>query len=1046
MATTVPTADPGPPPSTPPGLDGERPGLLGRLRPSSLTDGVATFPLVALCLAAFLRDADATLFALLSPDIRRTYHLGLTGIAAVGSVTLFLAYLLEPFVGYVADRARRTYLVAFGTLMYGAFTALTGLAGFLVSLPLLFLARIGAGSGQVFSSTRFSLLSDFYPPKTRPKVFYAYQLATVTGQLLGPLLGGFLTVWLAWEYPFVVMAIPTALIAVLFIRMREPKRGYWERVAAGADDATAELEEEPAGFMETFQVLWSRPSTRRIYYSLPFLSASLIGFVVLLQNFYDQVFHVNAAGRGVITAIAEPFQVAGLLTGAIVVQRVVQRNPGRALSLLGVVAVFEGMCIIGVALSPGLVVAVTFHILYTAAQAMLLPGILAVVSMAIPPRMRTLGFATGSLWLVLGLPALLLAGGIGDAIGIRAGMAVFLPIFILGSLLLASAGKFLTQDIARINLSARAQAEFRQARHEGRAQLLRLEGLDAGYEGVQVLFGVDMEVGDGEIVALLGTNGAGKSTLLKVISGLLPPTAGIVVFDGNDITAADPNRVTRKGIIQVPGGRGIFPTLTVGENLRAAGWLYRDDSAYTREATEQVLSYFPILRERWDTSAGSLSGGEQQMLSLSQAFIAKPKLLMIDELSLGLAPVVVEQLLEIVRAIHDRGATVILVEQSVNVALQLARRAVFLEKGEVRFSGPTADLLERPDILRSVFLQGAAAGMGQPAGNGEVAGASVDGRAGSSDTRGRRDAAKADRQAAEEAARRREVLAGPVVLETIGLAKRYGGVMAVWDVGLTLHEGQILGLIGPNGAGKTTVFDLITGLTPADGGRVILGGLDVTGLPTHDRAALGLGRSFQDARLWPALTVREALAVAMERRVAMRQFLPAWFNLPQVRLSEARVARQVEEVIELLRLEAFRDKFVSELSTGSRRMVEIGAMLAHRPGVLLLDEPSSGIAQRESEALGPVLRNVQQHMGCSILIIEHDMPLIASLADHIVAMEQGQVVVVGAPKEVLEHPQVIASYLGDHSVEEVAEARPNGGRTSSGTSGARATTSRGARP
>ena len=127
-------------------------------------------------------------------------------------------------------------------------------------------------------------------------------------------------------------------------------------------------------------------------------------------------------------------------------------------------------------------------------------------------------------------------------------------------------------------------------------------------------------------------------------------------------------------------------------------------------------------------------------------------------------------------------------------------------------------------------------------------------------------------------------------------------------------------------------------------------------------------------------------------------------------------------------------------------MVEIGAMLAHRPGVLLLDEPSSGIAQRESEALGPVLRNVQQHMGCSILIIEHDMPLIASLADHIVAMEQGQVVVVGAPKEVLEHPQVIASYLGDHSVEEVAEARPNGGRTSSGRSGARATTSRAARP
>src|SRR5207244_913053 len=149
-------------------------------------------------------------------------------------------------------------------------------------------------------------------------------------------------------------------------------------------------------------------------------------------------------------------------------------------------------------------------------------------------------------------------------------------------------------------------------------------------------------------------------------------------------------------------------TLSVGENLRVAGWLYRGESDYLKDATERVLEYFPILRTRWDTASGSLSGGEQQMLSLGQAFIARPKLLLIDELSLGLAPTVVQSLLEIVRAIHRNGTTVVLVEQSVNTALKLAERAAFMEKGEIRFTGSTRELLNRPDILRAVFLKGAA--------------------------------------------------------------------------------------------------------------------------------------------------------------------------------------------------------------------------------------------------------------------------------------------------------------------------------------------------
>ena len=432
----------------------------------------------------------------------------------------------------------------------------------------------------------------------------------------------------------------------------------------------------------------------------------------------------------------------------------------------------------------------------------------------------------------------------------------------------------------------------------------------------------------------------------------------------------------RLGVMHVPGGRGIFPTVTVADNLKVAGWQFRRDKQYLDAAVERVVGYFPVLRERWHTLAGDLSGGEQQMLSLAQAFIAEPKLLLVDELSLGLAPVIIEQLVEILRAIHARGTTIILVEQSVNTALDLAERAVFMEKGEVRFSGPTAELLERPDILRAVFLQGAAG----PRHDGAI---EVD--------------HPVDR---------------PVALAATGLTKRYGGVVAVDGVDFELRDGEILGLIGPNGAGKTTVFDLVCGFQSSDEGRVLLGDRDITAWSAVERARAGLGRSFQDARLWPALTVAESLAIALHREGEIEAALPAMLGLPRVADSERAIHERVDEVIDTMGLAAFRNKFVSELSTGTRRIVEIGCLIAHRPSVLLLDEPSSGIAQREAEALGPMLRDIRARLGCAILVIEHDIPLITRLADRLIALDLGAVVAAGDPAEVLDDPRVIESYLG----------------------------------
>jgi branched-chain amino acid transport system ATP-binding protein len=523
--------------------------------------------------------------------------------------------------------------------------------------------------------------------------------------------------------------------------------------------------------------------------------------------------------------------------------------------------------------------------------------------------------------------------------------------------------------------------------------LLSCRGVDMAYGPVQILFGVDFDVVPGEIVALLGTNGAGKSTLLKGICGLVKPRRGTVTFKGENVTNLAADVTTHRGISLMPGGKGVFPTLSVAENLRLASWLIRADKERIEAARAEVFDLFPVLEQRQNQLAGDLSGGEQQMLALGGALMTRPELLMIDELSLGLAPTIVAQLLEVVREVHRRGATIVIVEQSVNVALNLAERAVFMEKGEVRFTGPTAELLERPDILRSVLIAGASAGASEPEPVSEP-----------KPRRGRKSAPTVEARAIPDDA--------PVVLACRGVLKRFGGITAINDVDLQLRDGEILGLIGHNGAGKTTLMDSISGFLPIDGGVIELRGKEITDWAPHERARGGLGRSFQDALLYPTLTVAETVAVARERHVANRDVIAAALQLPASYESELAIAVKVDELVDLMGLGAFRQKLTGELSTGTRRIVDLACIMAQEPKVLMLDEPSGGVAQKETEALGPLLLRVRERTGCSILVIEHDMPLLRAVCDRMIALELGGVIAEGTPAEVLEHPRVIESYLG----------------------------------
>jgi len=239
---------------------------------------------------------------------------------------------------------------------------------------------------------------------------------------------------------------------------------------------------------------------------------------------------------------------------------------------------------------------------------------------------------------------------------------------------------------------------------DGGESILRIEGLCASYGAVKVLRDVDLTVAEGEIVALLGTNGAGKSTILRCISGLMRPDAGRIVLAGEDIAGIAPEETVKRGVCQVPGGRGLLPNLTIEENLRMGAYPIRKDKAAVQAGYERVYEAFTRLGERRSQLAGTLSGGEAQMLAIGRALMIKPVLMMIDELSLGLAPLIVQDLVKIVQRINAEGVSMILVEQSANLALTITDHAYFLEKGQIRFDGGSSELLARDDLLRSVFL------------------------------------------------------------------------------------------------------------------------------------------------------------------------------------------------------------------------------------------------------------------------------------------------------------------------------------------------------
>ncbi len=255
-----------------------------------------------------------------------------------------------------------------------------------------------------------------------------------------------------------------------------------------------------------------------------------------------------------------------------------------------------------------------------------------------------------------------------------------------------------------------------------------------------------------------------------------------------------------------------------------------------------------------------------------------------------------------------------------------------------------------------------------------------------------------------------------IALSINNVALAFGGVRALDGVNYDVHAGQIVGIIGPNGAGKTTLFDCISGFRKPDSGSIILstpnGPIDLVKEQPWARTAFGVGRTFQNARLFRSLSLRDILRTVQHDSMKRSGLFRSVIGTKGARADEAMVFQNAEDALELVGLGAHADKPAQELSTGMLRLCELAAVIAVKPKLLLLDEPSSGIAQAETEALAPLLRRVAEHLGATMLLIEHDMPMIMKLSDTIVAMAAGKVITAGKPEDVRNHPEVLTSYLG----------------------------------
>ena len=649
----------------------------------------------------------------LAPDIQNSLNISdtaLFGILGFGGVTLVLGAV--PMAA-LADRAKRVAIIPVASAFWGITTFLSGLTANPFQL---FLTNAGTGFGQAYRiPVANSLLVDTYPIQARSRIFALEGLGRPVGQLVGPLvIGGIAAVAGGddpWRPAFFAIAVAPLVAAVLAaVMLREPARGRFEKQAVFGDEPV-EVDELPVSMGTAFARLRKIKTFYFLSTGVGVLGFALIAIPIQFNLLLADKYAMGPFQRGVVESLIWVAALAGLPVAGRIFDRGFRRDPGAMMRYAGMLVMVSGVVymvalpikILGALVALMAVAQTLISMAFVAA-----PSLIAAVS---PYRIRAQAFALLPVFVFLmgGFFGGLIVGQLSDAYNERTAMLVAAPpAALIGGALIIYGSRFVRSDISRSveELVEEQEEQRRAAADPASVPALQVHNLDFAYGSVQVLFDVSFEVARGEVLALLGTNGAGKSTLLRAVSGLGIPDRGVVRLGGRTITYAEAEDRFAAGLVQLRGGAGIFEDLSVADNLRASVLAAGLDEAEVEARSQRALSLFPALADRTGTTGRELSGGQQQMLALAMALMHEPEVLLIDELSLGLAPLVVQELLGVVERLREGGQTMVIVEQSLNVALAFADRAIFMEKGRIRFEGPAQELAERDDLARAVFLGG----------------------------------------------------------------------------------------------------------------------------------------------------------------------------------------------------------------------------------------------------------------------------------------------------------------------------------------------------
>ncbi len=680
--------------------------------PLTLRQGLAvggSFTFVVLLLLNALEQLEGAALSVLAPDIRDSFGVSSGVIVFISAAAGGFLVLGAVPMGWLADRYKRAPIVGWASVVFSSMVFASGLT---LNAFTLFLARFGVGIAR--SNTlpvHGSLIADTYPIGVRGRLSATTMGAGLLVGALSPVAVGGIAALAGgdngWRWAFFVLAVPVLLVAFLGFRIPEPPRGQFEMMDVLGE--VIETDTAPMSMESVFARLKQIRTLRTAMLAFAALGFGLFTGPVLANLYLEDRFDLSALERGLLGSLGGLITLAILPFAARGYDARFREDPEKALRLVGLlilpVAVFVP---VQYAMPSSLLFAVFGVIpqvfLFTAFT-MVGP----VLQSVTPYRLRGMGNALGAIYIffVGATAGALLAAFFTDAIGPRAAVILLMvPSSLLGGYLLLRSSRYIKNDLSLVVAELREEMDEheRQRADPGAVPVLQVNGVDFSYGHVQVLFDVGFEVRRGEVLALLGTNGAGKSTILRVIAGLGTPSRGVVRLNGHTVTYVSPEKRGPLGIRLLPGGKGVFPQMSVRENLEVAAFTYRRDDADFERRIGRVLDLFDALAERQDAPAGSLSGGQQQMLALAATLLHDPEVVLIDELSLGLSPIVVQQLLGVVERLKAEGTTIVIVEQSLNVALAVADRAVFLEKGQVRFEGDAQELAERDDLARAVFL------------------------------------------------------------------------------------------------------------------------------------------------------------------------------------------------------------------------------------------------------------------------------------------------------------------------------------------------------